>query len=1124
MAGFDVLGAKKAGYTDEEIAGYLAGEAGFDIQGALQAGYSNKDVIQYLNKTGASAVETFLNSAKQEVGSEVKGAYQLLGGELSTADESLRRQMESENPVSGVLGTIAGGLVNPSTLIPGSLLFKGAKGVAAAGAIGGAVGGALQPIYNPEEDFSRLTSTAIGAGGGAVLGGLLGVIGGRFGRKVAADLADDAIKAGAKTEQEIASHIKAKTGIDVTDAKTAARTMDQYAPENKAKIAGDVEVDTPNATAIKQADSTGEFKPIFDAMDQVDSVARKAAQEELNKAVNTGDYSEFIDSIKAYTTPYEFGKIPLFKIQGVLDEGNEFYAKNLNALRQWNVERNADSIRLLQTKVDDINNLRVPDTAPAPPTSAAIEAYLGRNIGEIVPQKYQQAVIPWLEQQMDSFTNLDTFYRDMITSGVPEREAQILIRDSANQFLNVTAQVLGNRSQAGRLLGDKSTVELFGSLRNLMKMLEKGTGKGIGEDDVMNLIDSVSKIKAEAANGSVDPAVAIAKLAKDLQKEPTIGQKFSELITNVYTSGIQTAVVNALSPPVKMLLNGIENTILTLTPGSSRFLQFRRAGASLSALTDSFKEALFFGKSGFMSGQALDNIGDVAGAIGKQTNAPAWEKAVGNVVRTVGTRPSVGIDEFFKTYFRKMELYDQFYKLAYSGRFKGKEAEVFNALKKVDLKDINWSENLLSANIKGVRQKDIKEIITAAKEYAKLNTFQADLGKLGNDLLRLKSNNPGVALVIPFVKTPLNILKDGISYTPLGLLPGMTPTRLKRSGGKLVKDAAGKPIVEAYLTKEQRLARAAMGMAGMATLAMHIGNNEITGSYPKDPGKRAAMQAAGIPEYSIKIGDKWVPYGRIEPLATTLGLIADNVKTVQDYYSKNPNDRRISDIALQTTTALANNLANKTFLQGIAGVVQAINDPERHGSAFIKGFASLAVPGAVAQFAKATDETQRITDSFGEAVLNRIPGQRTQLPERYNLFGGVQENPMAGVAAFTGVPIRSAEQTTVQKAVSDAGVDYTMPSKSLKGVDLNSAQQSRYQELSSQFITLKLNALVNTPGFDNIPKGIKKNLIEKQMKEGRAIATKIMTGEMSQDPEFVREMVRKKIQKKSGVDIAEEQQ
>ena len=58
------------------------------------------------------------------------------------AAESQVRQMTEENPVSGVLGSIAGGLVNPSSLIPGALFFKGAKGLVAGGAAAGSAAGA----------------------------------------------------------------------------------------------------------------------------------------------------------------------------------------------------------------------------------------------------------------------------------------------------------------------------------------------------------------------------------------------------------------------------------------------------------------------------------------------------------------------------------------------------------------------------------------------------------------------------------------------------------------------------------------------------------------------------------------------------------------------------------------------------------------------------------------------------------------------------------------------------------------------------------------------------------------------------------------------------------------------
>lgn len=1105
MAVFDVLGAKKAGYTDEEIAGYLAGESGFNIQGAMDEGYKFKDIIQHLNKTDATPFETFLQSAKQEVGSEIKGLGQITGlTELDTASESMRRQMASENPISGVLGTLAGGLVNPSTLVPGALLFKGAKGFAAAGAVAGGIGGALDPVY--EEEDSRALNAAVGLGVGTALGGLLGVVAGKFGRKAAQDLVDNAKSKGAKNDQEIAKDISDTTGIKIDEPTTT----DSFIPENTAKVEATPSVDNPNVNVVDSISAKAEFNDVFQRMevDSVNPLARQQAEEAFTKGAQSGDWSDFFNAVKGYTTEVEFGKLPVWKIQGALDQTNPFYQRNIDSLKQWNIEKFSDGLTLLQTRFNDIQALRAPQDIDVPIPNA-VAAFLGRD-GLVLPRQFQQAIVPWLEKELASFQNIDTFYDDLVKSGVSAKDAARLVGDSFNQFSMVASQVLGNRSQAARVLTDKATTKLFGNMKTLTNMLEN-SGKGLSPEETVDMVDMVRKLKASSVDGSIDPITAISRLASKQIKDPTLGQKFSEAITNIYTSGIQTAVVNALSPPVKMLLNGLEAAILTATPGSSRFLDFRRAGASLSALTDAFRESLFFAKTGFLEGQALDNVGDIAGAIGRQKGASQAEKVLGNVIRTVGTRPSVGIDEFFKTYFRKMELYDQFHKLAYSGRFKGQEKKVYDALKKIDVSDKDWSVKIMDAEIPGIGKRRLEQIVDSAREYAKLNTFQADLGKLGNDLLKLKSNNPAAALIIPFVKTPLNILKDGISYIPgLNLIPGATPTRVLRGAdGRIKYDAKGNPKRVAYLTNEQKLARTAIGVAGAVTLAQHVFNNEITGSYPKDPGKRAAMQAAGIPEYAIKVGDKWIPYGRVEPIATGLGFVADNMKILQDTIAKNPNDRKVGEIASQITGALANNLANKTFLQGIAGVVQAINDPERHGSAFVKGFSSLAVPGAVAQFSKASDPNQRIAESFGEAVLNRIPGQRESLPERYNLFGGVAENPMQGIAGFTGVPIRSAEQTPEQKLVSDLGIDYSMPSKKLKGVELTPEQQSRYQELSSNMLTMKLQQAANNPYLQSLPKARQKVILEKQLSDGRAAATRMMYAEMVRDPEFRAEVQRK---------------
>ena len=49
MAKFDVEGARRAGYTDAEIADFLAGEEAFDAAAAREAGYTDAEIIGYIS-------------------------------------------------------------------------------------------------------------------------------------------------------------------------------------------------------------------------------------------------------------------------------------------------------------------------------------------------------------------------------------------------------------------------------------------------------------------------------------------------------------------------------------------------------------------------------------------------------------------------------------------------------------------------------------------------------------------------------------------------------------------------------------------------------------------------------------------------------------------------------------------------------------------------------------------------------------------------------------------------------------------------------------------------------------------------------------------------------------------
>jgi hypothetical protein len=58
MAKFDVEGARAAGYTDAEIADYLAAEEAFDAAAAREAGYTDAEIIGYISAAPAKPVKS----------------------------------------------------------------------------------------------------------------------------------------------------------------------------------------------------------------------------------------------------------------------------------------------------------------------------------------------------------------------------------------------------------------------------------------------------------------------------------------------------------------------------------------------------------------------------------------------------------------------------------------------------------------------------------------------------------------------------------------------------------------------------------------------------------------------------------------------------------------------------------------------------------------------------------------------------------------------------------------------------------------------------------------------------------------------------------------------------------
>jgi hypothetical protein len=589
-------------------------------------------------------------------------------------------------------------------------------------------------------------------------------------------------------------------------------------------------------------------------------------------------------------------------------------------------------------------------------------------------------------------------------------------------------------------------------------------------------------------------------LTTKVVKEAGFRDKMAELVINSYVSALGTPAVNLISALVKAPLLVAERALISLFPNND--VKLGESVALMRGFFDGLAEGVSFAKQGWIEGMPLDTRinTDVMAGFGKGASAGPIERGLAPVV-TAPTRAGVFVDEYSKAVFRRMQLNAKAYRISRAlpeNKLDGlTRDELYTKLRTVDISDPTkvgktreWQQQL---------RKLSPDLADELIQFAKIQTFQGDLGALGNNLLRIRAQNPEITLIVPFIKTPINILKDALSYTPA--------VAFMKS---LRKDLG--------LTGEEAAARIMLG-SGIATMAgWQVASGNITGSYPKEAGKREALIAQGIPEYSVKIGDRWYSYARMEPVASVLGIFADSAESLYDYLDKPDPDKKSEKLAVDFVMAITKNLASKTFLEGINGLLQAIHDPDRYGGSFLNGFASVLVPGAVAQFARGTDPVQRDVRSFTDALQNRIPGLRTDLPIRYDILGEERVNPAYGLMGTLGVATREVTTDPLTTELNKVKFQYSAPDRKIGNVELSEEDYAKYSKLSGDLVNQQLQNVISAPTYNNYSRSERKFLLERVAQRSRQAATNMILAEKLQnDPEFYQEYIRQQY-KRRGVE------
>jgi len=993
--------------------------------------------------------------------------------------EAQYRIMSEQRGFIAPAAKVAGSILDPFNLLPVGRVATAAQGALKFGGLG-AASGLLEPTYAEDTVTGNVVAGALG---GTVLGAAFGKLVSKYG----SEAVEQAMRNGATTEEEIEAIIKPHIKLKSTPEQ-ASVVEDVTKPRIQLKS-------TPDQATPYQAIDT-EAAPVMDSIQPLlDGIGDPIQKEAIVLSIANGDYT------KLFNLPaFKDVDVPLDRIVFAFGENNPNRIQNMDSFVKSRLSGRQESEQLLgqvytalqtrlSTNLGKMNRVDLPE-------DLAVSGLLDRKVQEVLSADVVNAFIPAVRKAKDDLFALNDLMNTLEGSGMTRREAAAILAPDFNRAESILTAALGNASNTGLALQAlKKQAAVLGSTKNILNKVMTTQGDSI--DRLLALSDSFKTIDGSLEE-ALDKNVAKNELIKNALREPNWKDKAGEYVVNAFISGLATPVVNVASAGFKVPAAIATRFVQGFYPGSG--VGVRESGAMLHGVLQGLLEGTAFAKQGFVSGLPIDSSSEFKKAIGGK---------LGEVVR-VPTKVGVGADEWAKAVFRRMEWNALSNRIAYSGRFEGKEAETYNLLRKINLGDAGridegktsvaaWAKTIMNqAEGTGIGQDEAFRLAEQVAKYAKQQTFQEEFAKgtMANNLLKFRSQHPELAFIIPFVKTPLNIMKDALSYMGAQYIPGMYKG----------------------MSKDEKFARMAVGSAFVAALGSKVADGTLTGSYSKDAGKRNAAIASGIPEYSIKIGDTWYSYARVEPIATVLGTTVDGIRSTAEYFAKNPKDRKVSELATDLVGGFTKNIASKTFLEGISNLLQAAHDPDRYGGSFINGFAGLVVPSFIAAPARSADPSMRVVTNFSEAVQNRLPGFRQDLPAQSMIYGGERPNPSQGLTAFTGIQTAPATQTALQQEATRVKLDYDLPSKTLKNVDLKGEEIGRYQALSSQYADLILGQIIENPAYQSLPDSRKKVVLENGLKRARSVATRIMFSEKIQDPDFKAEFIRKKLQKKGIIE------
>ena len=298
------------------------------------------------------------------------------------------------------------------------------------------------------------------------------------------------------------------------------------------------------------------------------------------------------------------------------------------------------------------------------------------------------------------------------------------------------------------------------------------------------------------------------------------------------------------------------------------------------------------------------------------------------------------------------------------------------------------------------------EIIDAAWAVAYRRTFRdSNAATRAMESVRNGLKLPG-DIVAPYVRTPTNVVKVGLEYSPLGVVEAVGKAFFGKSSLKALLEQG-----ESTLSLQREIAELfGRGMVGtgLMMLGILLGREGLISGDREENQKESFYQSAiGMLENSLLLGDAYYDVNFLQtafvPLIAGAAAGSNLEDGEMDWAALLDAAARIGNTALSmpvlegVAELLSGNYSKESLITGLIGLATDAMTNVLPARSLLRQTAAALDPYARSTAAPELEGAERLLAEMRNEIMYSIPGLRERLPMRYDTLG----NPMMNDASET---------------------------------------------------------------------------------------------------------------------------